>query len=263
MSRYYSGAPGIGAQIQSHPHYMINSAGQAVQLAGGQLAPVQVQQVASVPSVSQAQQTSLFRYGETTHFSTYFWPGASTLSGTQPRWFTTALNQVGQGFTQPLSPSETNIIVGGQLPQAQALDVYGIAFQPMFASAATDVAGTSLDQPCVTNDTITDLLNLQNNLLLQWKFSQTSIDIAVVKLIGEGGGAFGAISTTQNATDRGHMNNGNATVFLYRDFAVTLPGLTSFAILGQFGVHAAAVGTNGLAARVVLLGQYKYLIDVA
>jgi len=259
----YAGAPGYAAQVQSHPHYAVGPRGEMIQLAGGQLAQVQAQQISSVPSVAQVQQTSLFRYGETTHFSTFFWPGGTAVASSSPRWFSTQIGQVGQGFTLPLSSSETNILVGGMLPLNQALDVYGIAFQPMFASAATDVSGTSLDQPCVTNDTITDLLSIQQNLLLKWAFSQTQIDIAVVELIGAGGGTFGAVSTTQNATDRGHMNNGNATVWLYRDFGVTLPGTTAFAIQGNFGSRAAAIGTNGVAARVVLLGQYKSLIDVA
>lgn len=261
---FLAGAPGMGAQIAHfHPQQVMQLAdGSIVPLQGAQLVSIQGNQSPlPVPSVPQAQQTSLFRYGETTYYSTYLWAGGSSVANQEYRFFTTALNQVGQGFTNPLSYGETNIVTGGQLSQAQALDVFGIAFQPLFSSSTAD-SGT-LSVACADSTRIGDLINMQNNIFLAWKFSQTTVDIAVAELVGAGGGAFGAISTTTDNATLGHMNNGAATVFLYRDYGVTLPGLTVFSILAKWGSRAAAIGTNSVAGRLVLLGQYKTLIEVA
>jgi len=261
-----SGAPGLavqGQQYQQPQQYVQMANGQIVPLAGGQLVQQASMQPAPMPGVPQGQQTTLFRYGETTYYSTYFWPGGTPVANQQFRFFTTPLNQVGQGFSLPLSFGETNILTGGSLPQSQALDVFGIALEPMFSTEATDSTTASLSAACSDVGRISDLLSFQQNMLLQWKFSQTTVDVAVAELIGAGGGAFGALSTTVNAERIGHLNSGAATVFLYRDYGVTLPGLTAFALNASFGSRAKAIGTFAMAARCVLLGQYKYLIDVA
>lgn len=261
-----AGAPGLAVQGQQYnqpQQYVQMANGQIVPLAGGQLVQQASMQPAPMPQVPQGQQTSLFRYGETTYYSTYFWPGGTPVANQQFRFFTTPLNQVGQGFTLPLSYGETNILTGGALPQAQALDVFGIALEPMFSTEATDSTTASLSAACADTVRIADLLSFQQNVLLQWKFSQTTVDVAVAELIGAGGGAFGALSTTVNAERIGHLNSGAATVFLYRDYGVTLPGLTVFALNASYGSRAKAIGTNAMAARCVLLGQYKYLIEVA
>jgi hypothetical protein len=207
------------------------------------------------------QPSKLFRYGEQSLWSSQFIAGASAVANTQFRLFTTPIGQVGQGYTLPLSRAETNLTVGGQLPQAQAFDVFGVALQVEHYTAAGD--GQFNNGACDTDASIGDLLNILNNVVLQWIFTQTFVDIAPAMLVGQGGGAFGAVSTTQNATDRGHMNNGNGACWLYRQYPVALPALVVFGIQGIFGSRAPAIGANAIALRTVLLGYYKNLVETA
>ena len=105
-----------------------------------------------------------------------------------------------------------------------------------------------MNAPINTDALVTELLNIQQNAVLSWDFTQSIVDIAPLHLIGAGGGAFGAVGvSTTNATtqvDTGHMNNGAANIFLYRRHPVSLPGGTTFSILLRFGSRAADVGTN-------------------
>jgi hypothetical protein len=50
---------------------------------------------------------------------------------------------------------------------------------------------------------------------------------------------------------------------MYRKHPVALPGNTTFAILITFGSRAAAIPAGfGVAVRVVLLGDYKSVIEI-
>lgn len=215
------------------------------------------------PQVPMSQPQAVFRYGEQAVWSTQGFAAGATLANQQFRLFTTALNATGQGFTTlALSLAETNLKVNGQLPQSFAFDCYGVALQPMhFTSTSQD--GVTMAQPAVTAAQIGDIINVVNNGVLSWDFTQSGFAIAPAMLIGAGGGAFGAISTTQNATDRGHMNNGAGTFWLYNQYPIALPGLVQFAIVLQFGSRAPVIGaSSALALRVCLLGYYKALVEI-
>jgi hypothetical protein len=80
-------------------------------------------------------------------------------------------------------------------------------------------------------------------------------------LAGAGGGAFGSLATG-NAVDSGHMNNGNGQVWMYRKHPVALPGNTTFAVNLSFGSRAAAISTNSVVVRIILLGYYKNIIEI-
>ena len=211
-----------------------------------------------VPPVSFQQPTNLFRFGEQTIWSTQLYQ-AGALANTTNRIFTTPQGQSGQGFTNALSIAETNLKEGGRVPAGIAYDVFGIATEVALASAADDTG--TLDGAIDTAAEIASLLNVIHNVVLQWDFTQTQIDICPVLLAGAGGGAFGAVSTG-NAVDTGHMNNGNGNIWMYQKHPVALPGQTTFAIQLRAGSRAAAVANNSVAVRVVLLGYYKNVIEI-
>ncbi len=212
------------------------------------------------------QPNRLFRYGEQTLWSSQFLAGTSPVANQQFRLFTTPIGQVGQGFGLPLSRSETNLTVGGQLPQAQAFDVFGVALQIEHSSIPGDggVGGPAqLNAPADTAVEISDILTILNNVVVQWVFSQTFVDIAPAMLIGQGGGAFGAVAQNAAGGNTGHMNNGNGACWLYRQYPVALPALVVFGLQLIFGSRAPAIGANGIALRAVLLGYYKNLVEAA
>ena len=62
----------------------------------------------------------------------------------------------------------------------------------------------------------------------------------------------------------GALNNGNGGIWMYRKHPVALPGATTFAVIIGFGSRAADIGDDvaGLAIRVVLLGNYKSVIEI-
>jgi hypothetical protein len=214
------------------------------------------------PNVPMSQPQAVFRYGEQAVWSTQGFAGGQVIANSQFRLFTTALNATGQGFTAlPLSLAETNLKVNGQLPQSFAFDCYGVALQPLHFSG-TSADGVTMNQAANTAAAVGDVINVINNSVLSWDFTQSGFQIAPGMLIGAGGGSFGAISTTQDATDRGHMNNGAGTFWLYNQYPIALPGLVQFAIVLQFGLRAPPIGTNALALRVCLLGYYKALVEI-
>lgn len=211
-----------------------------------------------IPQVSFQQPTNLFRFGEQTIWSTQLYQGGA-IANTTNRIFTTPQGQQGQGFNAALSIAETNLKEGGRVPAGIAYDVFGLACEVALASAADDTG--TLNVPVDTAAEIASLLNVIHNVVLQWDFTQTQIDICPVLLAGAGGGAFGAVATG-NAVDSGHMNNGNGNIWMYQKHPVALPGQTTFAIQLRAGSRAAAVANNSIALRVVLLGYYKNVIEI-
>ena len=109
---------------------------------------------------------------------------------------------------------------------------------------------------------IANLINIQNNGVLSWDFTQTQVDICPVILAGAGGGAFGAISQNAAGANSGAMNNGNGSIWMYRKHPVALPGNSTFSIILRFGSRAAAFAANSVAVRVTLLGYYKNVIEI-
>ena len=215
-----------------------------------------------VPPVPLQQPQNLFRFGEQTIWSTQFFAGAAALAQTVNRLFTTPIGQVGQGFGLQMTIAETNLKEGGRVPSGVAYDVFGVATSVVGASAAADVAGTTLDRAFDTQPLARELINQQQNGVLSWDFTQTQVDICPVILAGAGGGAFGSVSQNAAGANTGQLNNGNGSIWMYRKHPVALPGNSTFSIILRYGSRAAAVGVNGVAIRVTLLGYYKNVIEI-
>lgn len=216
--------------------------------------------MAQIPSVPFQTPTNLFRFGEQSIWSTALLP--VTIANTQTRIFSTANGQVGQGFSQALSIAETNLKEGGKTPAGVAYDVFGVAAEIVSSTRTengTDLA--LLAQAANTQALVQDMLNIEHNGVLSWDFTQTVIDICPVTLAGAGGGLFGALSTTQNNTAVGHMNNGNGNIWMYRKHPVALPGNSAFGVLIRIGSRAPALSIQ-TSLRVTLLGFYKNIIEI-
>ncbi len=216
---------------------------------------------AAAPSVPFEQPKSLFRFGETSIWSSFAFAGAGALASSQNRLFSTPQGQTGQGYGAALSIAETNQREGGRVPSGVAYDVYGIACQVMQGNQAA-VAGATFGQPADTANEIAAAQNIINNGVLSWDFTQTIVEIAPVALVGQGGGLFGAVAQNAAGANSGAMNNGNGQVWMYRKYPVALPGNTTFSIILSFGSRAAAVGTNCISVRCTLLGYYKNIIEI-
>lgn len=219
---------------------------------------------AGVPPVSFELPKNVFRFGEQTLWSSQFLAGASAVANGTFRLFTTPLGQQGQGFAAGMSISETNIKEGGRIPSGIAFDCFGIAVQQIATANQFDV-GTNAGDPVNTAAEIGDLVNLQNNGVIVWDFTQTQVEVCPIMLAGSGGGAFGALAANDAVAPStlGNVNNGNGSIWLYRKHPVALPGNSTFSIVLRFGSRAAVVGQNGLIVRVVLLGYYKNVIEIA
>ncbi len=231
-----------------------------------------------IPHVPMDQPKNLFRYGEQTIWSTQMHQGAAggfTLANGTFRVFTTPLGQQGQGFASPMSIAETNLKEGGRVPSGVAYDVFGVSCHVMQASAVGDPAGGASNAGLATpmnggvvagvNTGTQKLVNIVNNLVLSWDFTQTQVDIAPATLIGAGGGIFGCIAVGDDADQRrGAENNGNGSLWLYRKHPVALPGNSTFAVILRYGARAAtlAAADTSIAIKIALLGYYKNVIEI-
>jgi len=210
------------------------------------------------------QPKSLFRFGETSIWSTFCLVPGAVASSTN-RLFSVARGSTGQGFITALSIGETSLKEAGRVPSGVAYDVFGLACQ---IEAADDITGAAVATPIDTDALIGNLLNIQSNAVLQWDFTQTVVDICPVSLAGAGGGAFGTLAASTDAAavapiQIGHLNNGNGQVWMYRKHPVALPGNTTFAVNLTFGSRAPAIAANNaMLVRVVLLGYYKNIIEI-
>jgi hypothetical protein len=159
-----------------------------------------------------------------------------------------------------MSISETSLKEGGRIPAGVSFDVFGLTCHIYHGTTG---ATPTLDQPTDDDETIENLINIQNNGVLSWDFLQTTVEISPVHMIGAGGGAFGSVSQNAAGSNTGNMNNGAATAWLYRKHAVALPGQSTFALLLRFGNYAALIGANkSVAVKVSLLGYYKNIIEI-
>ena len=212
-----------------------------------------------IPPVPFKQPTNLFRYGEQAIWSTQFFGQGDAIANTTNRLFTTPLGQQGQGFAAALTLAETSLKEGGRIPAGVAFDVFGLSCH-VYQGAG---AGATLAAPTDDAEKIGNLVNIQNNGVLSWDFTQTTVDISPIHMIGAGGGAFGAVSQNAAGANTGNMNNGAGAVWMYRKHAVALPGNSTFSILLRAGSRAAAIGANfSVAVKVSLLGYYKNVIEI-
>jgi hypothetical protein len=221
-----------------------------VQEGGGQVPPVPFQ----TPQ-------NIFRFGEQTIWSTLLLPATAAIANGTNRVFSTPVGQVGQGFGNALSIAETNLKEGGRVPAGVAYDVFGVASEIVSTSTTADTGtiGTATNSVAL----IADALNIQHNGVLSWDFTQTTVDICPIILAGAGGGLFGALASTLNNVNVGHLSNGNGHIWMYRKHPVALPGNSTFSIVIRFGSRAAAISAaNGATVRVTLLGYYKNVIEI-
>jgi len=210
-----------------------------------------------IPPVPFKQPTQLFRYGEQAIWSTQAFGIGATVANTSNRVFSTPIGQQGQGFTSSLTIAETSLKEGGRIPAGVAFDVFGLSCHVYQGTSLT-----SLGTPINDTASISNLVNILNNAVLSWDFTQTTVDISPVHMIGAGGGAFGAVSQNAAGANTGNMNNGAGTVWMYRKHAVALPGTTTFAILLRFGGSAPVLGTYITAVKISLLGYYRNVIEI-
>ncbi|MDP3772638.1 MAG: hypothetical protein Q8Q85_00040 [Gemmatimonadales bacterium] len=209
------------------------------------------------------QPKNLFRYGEQAIWSSQLHIGAAVIANTTSRLFTTPLGQVGQGFVAALSIAETNLKEGGRVPSGVAYDVFGLACNIIQSDGTADAAGDDLDVPVNAAIDMNNLVNVVNNGVLSWDFTQTQVDIAPIVLIGAGGGAYGCIAAQDDANStNGNANNGNGSIWLYRKHPVALPGNSTFAIVLRYGSRTEDITTNSIVIKVTLLGYYKNVIEI-
>ncbi len=210
-----------------------------------------------IPPVPFKQPTQLFRYGEQAIWSTQAFNANATVANTSNRVFSTPIGQQGQGFTSSLTIAETSLKEGGRIPAGVAFDVFGLSCHVYQGTSLT-----SLGTPINDTASISNLVNILNNAVLSWDFTQTTVDISPVHMIGAGGGAFGAVSQNAAGANTGNMSNGAGTVWMYRKHAVALPGTTTFAILLRFGGSAPVLGTYVTGVKISLLGYYRNVIEI-
>jgi hypothetical protein len=217
-----------------------------------------------IPNVPFEQPKSLFRFGEQSIWSSQLIVNGQSAANQNFRLFTTPMGQVGQGYTQQLTITETNLKEGGRVPSGLAYDVFGIAGQVMLMSANGDAAGVDYSEAIDTQAEIDQLLAIIQSGVLRWNFTQTTIDVCPLLLAGAGGGAFGAVAQNAAGANSGHMNNGNGQIWMYRKHPVALPGNTTFSVELVFGNRGPNIATmaRDAVARVVLLGYYKNIIEI-
>jgi hypothetical protein len=226
-------------------------------------APLVSPDAGPMPGVPLQQPQNLFRFGEISIWSSQMHQAGTQLQSGTFRLFSTPLGNQGQGFVNSMSITETNLKEGGRVPSGVAYDVFGVAAQVLDSTGTAD-SGT-LSNPIVAPGVVGDLINIINNGVLSWDFTQTQVDICPVMLAGAGGGAFGAVATADTGTPvtTGSLQNGNGGVWMYRKHPVALPGQSTFAIVLRYGSRAANVSAaNSVVVRVVLMGYYKNIIEI-
>lgn len=196
--------------------------------------------------------TGIQRLAEQGLWSTLRFAAGSNVAGFPGRLFSTGLTNTGSGFANPLSISETNMVVGSFVPGGETYDVNAIAAE---VYGATNVAPLPAD-----------LRLLQRVGILQWEFSsQTTIAISPLSMVGSGGGIFGA--TADTGTPVTFVNNGNGGLWFYNNVVVSLPATQSWAVLMNCGTAGLASGTaiNITAetqVRVTLFNQSRIAVPV-
>jgi hypothetical protein len=196
--------------------------------------------------------TGIQRLAEQGLWSTIRFAAAANVAGFPGRLFATALTQQGQGFANPLSISETNVVTGSFTPGGETYDVTAIS---------AEIYGATSVAPLVT-----DIRLLQRVAVFQWEFSsQTIIAISPLSMVGSGGGIYGATADTGTPTT--FANNGNGGLWVYQNVVVALPATQSWAILMNCGSAGLASGTSlavtaETQVRVTLFNQSRIAVPV-
>lgn len=218
-------------------------------------------QPGSVPMAPMDIPRNVMRTGEQGLWSTFKYADNLALLARSDLVFAVAMGGQGQGYATSLSIAETNMKENSRIAGAQAYDVYAIALQPYYVG---DAGSYAIDGA--------DLRNIDNNLVLFWRFLQTFIEIAPASLIGAGGGIFGSTADTGAAEggaggSRIALNHGAGQLWVYRQHPVLLPSNTTFNLLYAWGDYASAVdggnAAQALGLRTVLLGRFQSAVPIA
>jgi hypothetical protein len=214
-------------------------------------------------SLATTQQTTLYRYGEQTLWSTQLYT-TGPIRNTAFRVFAAKVGDQAQGFVRPISIGESNVREAGRTPNGVAYDVYGIAAHIMIGSADGDASGMDFDGSTVDVANQANIVNIMYSAALTWDFTQTQIDVAPLSVIGAGGGVYGpaAVTGAGGVIRTGALNNGGGTLWLYRKHPVSLPGSTTFAMLIRMGNRAEDITQNSVGIKIILCGMYKNVIEV-
>lgn len=199
----------------------------------------------------------LKRYYEGTLWSTWRYADTTAVANTVNRLFSVAIGATGQGFGAALSLAETNLLEQSRIPTGQAYTVYAVAAEPRYDDNA--------------NPSRMDIANLQLNSLFRWFLLNTTIEMAPLNLIGQGGGISGGTADT-GAVEGGaggarvFLNSGFGQVWTYDTLAVLLPASTTFNVEHVWGANATAVDGGLTAAdllvRCSLLGSTMTAVPV-
>lgn len=217
---------------------------------------------ASTAQAAMSLQKVVQRFSESSLWSTYRYAHGAALADTDNRVFTTQMGMTGQGFTVPLTISETNATENGRIPNGAGYGVKGVATQVYYQPT------TAATYP----PTGADLWNVVQNGILRWFFIQVFIDICPISLSGAGGGVFGTSADTGAAYGEGNgsqvsLNNGAGQVWVYSDQPILLDAGLTFSLAQQFGGFATVVdggpADDDLLIRNVLFGNYRTAVPSA
>lgn len=190
------------------------------------------------------------RIAEQGLWSTFRFPAAVAITGTQPRFYSVQLGAVGQGFAQALSFSETNQQVANQAPGDETYEI---------SSLAAEVYGATATAPLVG-----DLRLFQRLGAFRWEFGSVYIDVAPLSMVGAGGGIFGA--TADTGTPVTFVNNGPGSLWMYQSVVISVPSTQRFAMILVFGTGGQAAALAPVAdtqVRVTMFNLARSAVPVA
>ena len=184
-------------------------------------------------------------------YSTVRFAAAVNMNGQQTsRLFTYTQNTVASGFAVQASVSETNQLVASQLPGGESYEVTAVSIE-VFGDNNTAVL-------------LGDLRAIMRLGVVFWEFTNTTLCISPIPMIGAGGGIFGFSADAGTPVTVG--NNGNGGLWMYQNVVVAIPALQQFAVQCQWGTAGQAAAISLTAAtqlRCTLFNQARSAVAVA
>ena len=195
---------------------------------------------------------SIQRVYEFALFSTYRFPAATNLNvNGDARLFQVPIQSTGQGFSSPMSISDTNMRVGAIAPGDSTYEVSAIA---------AEIFGATSVAPLVA-----DIRLLQRVLVLFWEFGTLVLPVAPLSMIGAGSGIFGATGDTGTPTTFANNGNGSA-LWCYQRVVVSIPATQQFNMqlqVGNAGQGSALAPTADTQIRLNLFNQARQAVPIA
>jgi hypothetical protein len=194
--------------------------------------------------------TNVQRIAEQGLWSSFRFPAGTSISGTNPRFFSVQLGAQGQGFLSPMSFSETNQQVANQCPGDETYEISAIAAEILGAPGVEASVG--------------DIRLFQRLGCLRWEFGSVLIDVSPLSMIGAGGGVFGATANTALGTT--FANSGNGGLWLYTGVVIAVPSTQRFAqilAMGTGGQSAALAPVSETQIRITLFNMSRVAVPIA